>query len=49
MELETKPAPGATDDAEGPSLAVRARGVIKSFGAGDTKIIVLKGIDLDVR
>jgi putative ABC transport system ATP-binding protein len=28
--------------------AVRVRGVIKSFGAGDTKITVLKGIDLDV-
>lgn len=28
--------------------AVRARGVVKSFGAGDTKVTVLKGIDLDI-
>ncbi len=29
--------------------AVKVRGVVKSFGTGDTKITVLKGIDLDVR
>ena len=29
-------------------LAVRCRGVIKSFGTGNTKITVLKSIDLDV-
>jgi putative ABC transport system ATP-binding protein len=29
--------------------AVRARSLIKSFGTGDTKTIVLKGIDLEVR
>ncbi|MDE3225885.1 MAG: ABC transporter ATP-binding protein [Nitrospirota bacterium] len=34
---------------EGPPPAVRVRGVVKSFGAGDTKVTVLKGIDLDVR
>ncbi len=28
--------------------AVRVRGIIKSFGTGDTKVTVLKGIDLDV-
>jgi putative ABC transport system ATP-binding protein len=28
--------------------AVRARGIVKSFGTGDTKITVLKGIDLDI-
>ena len=31
------------------SIAVRVRGVVKSFGVGETKITVLKGIDLDVR
>ena len=31
------------------SIAVRVRGVIKSFGSGETKITVLKSIDLDVR
>jgi putative ABC transport system ATP-binding protein len=31
------------------SSAVRVQGVIKSFGTGDTKITVLKGIDLEVR
>ncbi len=30
------------------AAAVRVRGVVKSFGAGDTKVTVLKGIDLDV-
>ncbi len=29
--------------------AVKVRGMIKSFGTGDTKITVLKGIDLEVR
>lgn len=28
--------------------AVRARGLVKSFGTGDTQITVLKGIDLDI-
>ncbi|MFO0707547.1 MAG: ABC transporter ATP-binding protein [Nitrospira sp.] len=28
--------------------AVRARGIMKSFGTGDTTVTVLKGIDLDV-
>jgi putative ABC transport system ATP-binding protein len=28
--------------------AVRARGVVKSFGSGDTQVTVLKGIDLDI-
>lgn len=32
-----------------PPPAVRVRGVIKSFGTGDTKVTVLKGIELDVR
>jgi len=28
--------------------AVRVRGIVKSFGTGDTQITVLKGIDLDI-
>lgn len=28
--------------------AVRARGIVKSFGTGDTQITALKGIDLDI-
>jgi len=28
--------------------AVRARGIVKSFGTGDTQVTVLRGIDLDV-
>lgn len=28
--------------------AVRARGIVKSFGAGDTQVTVLRGIDLDI-
>ena len=30
------------------SLAVRVRGLVKSFGTGETSVTVLKGIDLDV-
>ncbi len=30
------------------NLAIQSRGIIKSFGTGDTKITVLKSIDLDV-
>lgn len=37
--------PRATDS---PTPAVRARGVVKSFGSGDTKVTVLRQIDLDV-
>ncbi len=39
------PRPAAAPD---QPAAVRARGIVKSFGSGDTKIIVLKEIDLDV-
>ena len=35
-------------DIQEQAPAVRVRSVIKSFGSGDTKITVLKGIDLDV-
>ena len=31
-----------------PSLLVQARGITKSFGEGDARIPVLKGVDLDV-
>jgi putative ABC transport system ATP-binding protein len=37
-----------TDQAAAPPPAVRVRGLIKSFPAGDQRIVVLKGIDLDV-
>lgn len=30
------------------SVAVRVRGLVKSFGTGETSVTVLKGIDLDV-
>src|SRR5574340_360254 len=30
------------------SVAVQVRGLVKSFGSGDTAVTVLKGIDLDV-
>lgn len=35
-------------EGEHRSIAVQVRGLVKSFGAGDTKVTVLKGIDLDV-
>lgn len=31
-----------------PATAVQVRGLVKSFGTGDTTVTVLKGIDLDV-
>jgi putative ABC transport system ATP-binding protein len=36
---------------EGPNsdVAVRCRGVTKSYGEGDAKVMALRGIDLDVR
>lgn len=41
--------PDTTHASAGPPPAVRVRGVVKSFRTGDTKTIVLKGVDLDVR
>ena len=35
-------------DNHSQSAAVRARGIVKSFGTGDTQVTVLKGIDLDI-
>jgi len=32
-----------------PKIAARLRGISKSFGDGESRIQVLKGIDLDVR
>lgn len=32
-----------------PTAAIQARGIVKSFGSGDTKVTVLKQVDLDVR
>ncbi|ULA64824.1 MAG: Lipoprotein-releasing system ATP-binding protein LolD [Nitrospira sp.] len=31
-----------------PAAAVSLRGIVKSFGTGDTKVTVLRGIDLDI-
>ncbi|MCC6140195.1 MAG: ABC transporter ATP-binding protein [Nitrospira sp.] len=33
---------------QAPSAAVSLRGIVKSFGTGDTKVTVLRGIDLDI-
>jgi len=40
--------PAATLDNESTPWLVQARGLMKSFGEGDTRIPVLKGVDLDV-
>jgi len=32
-----------------PELAVHCRGIVKSYGAGVTKVAALRGVDLDVR
>ncbi len=36
------------DEHDQASIAVQVRGLVKSFGSGDTTVTVLKGIDLDV-
>jgi putative ABC transport system ATP-binding protein len=36
-------------DALKPDIAVRCRGVTKTYGAGDARVLALRGIDLDVR
>lgn len=33
----------------GPEIAVRCRGVVKSYGSGDARVAALRGVDLDVR
>jgi putative ABC transport system ATP-binding protein len=35
-------------DNQSQPAAVRTRGIVKSFGTGDTQVTVLKGIDLDI-
>ena len=35
-------------DGHDQPAAVRARGIVKSFGSGDTQVTVLKGINLDI-
>lgn len=37
-----------TPEAQTHPAAVRARGIVKSFGTGETQVTVLKGIDLDI-
>jgi len=50
MEPDIRTTEGSAGEASsGPPPAVTIRGVTKSFGTGDTKTTVLKGIDLDVR
>src|SRR5437016_13867344 len=36
-------------DAAGSDIAVRCRGLTKTYGAGDASVMALRGIDLDVR
>jgi putative ABC transport system ATP-binding protein len=36
-------------DVAGSDIAVRCRGVTKTYGAGDASVMALRGIDLDVR
>jgi putative ABC transport system ATP-binding protein len=40
-----------TIDAGGPNaeFAVRCRGVTKTYGTGDARVMALRGIDLDVQ
>ena len=39
--LEKRPAPAS-------NVAVQARGIVKEFGEGETRIRVLHGIDADI-
>ena len=44
MEYESRQAPAADE-----CIAVQARGVTKTYGSGDSKVVALRGIDLTVR
>ena len=44
MEYESRTVTAAND-----CVAVHARGVTKTYGSGDAKVVALRGIDLDVR
>jgi putative ABC transport system ATP-binding protein len=44
----TSPASRTGSTPSGSPLAVRCKGVTKSFGAGDTKVVALRGVDLEV-
>ncbi len=46
----SSPSQGSTDEIHGArqAIAVQVRGLVKSFGSGETTVTVLKGIDLDV-
>src|SRR5687768_3493809 len=45
MEYQSRQAATVADDC----VAVRARGVTKTYGSGDARVTALRGIDLDVR
>ena len=46
MEYQSRQATAAAAD---DGIAVRTRGVTKTYGSGDSKVTALRGIDLDVR
>jgi putative ABC transport system ATP-binding protein len=37
-----------TDDAKADRVAVRIRGLVKGFGAGDQRVLALRGVDWDI-
>ncbi len=43
-----RPRSAAEDDADGPTVAVRIRGLTKSFGSGEQRVQALRGVDWDV-
>jgi putative ABC transport system ATP-binding protein len=49
MVTEAKPTPGAVDpSAPEETIAVRLRGVAKSFGSGEQAVMAVRGVDWDV-
>jgi putative ABC transport system ATP-binding protein len=48
MSLATLPAPGHEATAGSYDVAVNCRGLTKAFGDGDSRVMALRGVDMDV-
>lgn len=47
--MSAVPSPMVPDSLRDRAVAIRCRGVTKSYGTGDAKVTALRGVDLDVR
>ncbi len=49
VTMSAVPSPMVPDSLRDRAVAIRCRGVTKSYGTGDAKVTALRGVDLDVR